>query len=484
MPYRDIREYLSVLENNGKLKRISKKVDPAWELSCIARWMYQAFGDEDRFGLIFENVKGFDIPVMTGVLGASRQTYAIALETIPDEINAKWVHALLNPISPERIDRAPCQEVVVQGGDVDLGILPIPVWTPGKDAGPYITSTTISRDHDTGIQNTAVYRAMVKGKNHLGVNLSPSRHGTLCYASYVKKGKPAPFAWVLGAEPVVHLSAVANVQYGIDELTIAGGLKGEAIKVVKAKTVDLLVPAHAEIIIEGTIQPGEVDQEGPFGEFAGYMRPAGKNPVATVTAVTHRRNPIYYGHISQMPPSESTVLQSLGYAGYVLKMLRYDLGYKTVKDVHVDLTYGGTLAHGIVSMKPQYPGHAVRVGRAMANETTLKRITVVDDDIDIRDPMHMDWAMNSRMNPARDTIVIDRIFAGARMDPTVRVRNGEIELSSKLLIDATDKSGRSDFSLPSRELMMKALDSWKETNLPDFKIPKRTQYLLDREKSS
>ena len=187
-------------------------------------------------------------------------------------------------------------------------------------AAPYITSTTISRDHDTGIQNTAVYRAMLKDKNHLGVNLAPSRHGTLCYESYVKKGKPAPFAWVLGAEPAVHLSAVANVQYGIDELTIAGGLKGKPVKVAKAKTVDLLVPAHAEIIIEGTIQPGEVDQEGPFGEFAGYMRPVGKNPVATVTAITHRKNPIYYGHISQMPPSESTVMQSLGYAGFVLKM--------------------------------------------------------------------------------------------------------------------------------------------------------------------
>jgi UbiD family decarboxylase len=473
-----MREYLSVLEAKGKLRRISKSVDPAWEVSCIARWMYQAFADEDRFGLFFENVQGFDIPVMTGVLGASRDTYAIALEAEPDEINAKWVSALRNPISPEETDGAPCQEVILTGADVDLGILPIPVWTPEKDPAPYVSCTTISRDHNTGVQNTAVYRAMVKDKNHLTVNLAPGRHGTLCYESYVKAGKPAPFAWVIGAEPAVNLSAVANVQYGIDEISIAGGLKGEPISVVKASTVDLLVPAHAEFIIEGEVSPIDMDAEGPFGEFAGYMGPAGKRPVVTVTTITHRRNPIYYGFISQMPPSESTVIQSSGYAGLILKMLRYDLGYRTVKDVHVDLTYGGMLGHGIISLKSQYPGHAIRVGRAVANETTLKRITVVDDDIDIRDPMHLDWALNSRMNPARDVIIIDNIFA--RLDPSVRVRGREVEMSSKLLIDATDKSGRSDFSLPPKTMMMKALRSWKESGLPDFKVPKRTRYILDR----
>jgi len=173
-----------------------------------------------------------------------------------------------------------------------------------------------------------------------------------------------------------------------------------------------------------------------------------------------------------MSPSESTVIQSFGYAGLILKMLRHDLGYTTIKDVHVDLTYGGMLAHGIVSLIPQYPGYALSVGREVANETTLKRITVVDDDSDILDPVHMDWAMNSRMNPAWDTIVIDRIFS--IMDPSVRLWNGEVEIGSKLLIDATDKSGRSDFSLPPRTLMIKALDSWQEIGLPEFKIPKRT----------
>lgn len=480
MAYHDIRDYLSALESKGKLRRIQKGVDHTWELACLARWMFQALPEAARFGLLFEKVKGFQIPVMTGVLGASRETYAIALETEPEQINEKWIQALLHPLSPTVVEVAPCQEVVLLKDNVDLNALPIPVWTPGKDAAPYLTTITISRDHDTGIQNAAVYRGMVQGRRHVGVNLATGRHGTICYESYVKKDKPAPFAWVIGAEPVVHFSAVANVRYGVDELTIAGGLKGEPVDVVKAKTVDLLVPANAEIIIEGEFQPGEYTQEGPFGEFAGYMGPVGQKPQATITAITHRKDPLYYGYISQMPPSESTVIQSLSNAGLIVKMLRYDLGHSTVKDAHIDLTYGGLLAHGIISMKPLYPGHAKQVGRLVADISALKRVTIVDDDIDIRDPMHIDWAMNSRFNPLRDTIIIDNVLTSAVLDPTVRVRNGEVEMSSKLVIDATEEKKAEAFSFPPRNLMMKALDIWKEIGLPDFKIPKRVQSILDR----
>ena len=479
MAYRDLRDYLATLEDRGKLRRIQKTVDHTWELACLARWMFQALPEKDRFGLLFEQVKGFDIPVMTAVLGASRETYAIALGTEPDQINDKWVQALLHPITPRLVETAPSQEVVLMGEDIDLNALPIPIWTPGKDAAPYITSVTISRDDDIGVQNAAVYRAMVQDKGHLAVLLAPNRHGTLCYESYVKKGKPAPFAWVIGAEPVVHFSAVANVLYETDELTIAGGLKGEPVDVVKAKTVDLLVPANAEFIIEGEFRPEEHTEEGPFGEFAGYMGPVTQKPLATITAITHRKDPFYYGYISQMPPSESTTMQSLSNAGLIVKMLRNDLGHTSVKDAYIDLTFGGLLAHGIISMKPQYPGHAKQVGRLVAGITPLKRVTVVDDDIDIRDPMHIDWAMNSRFNPLRDTIIIDNVATSAVLDPSIRVRNGEAEMGSKLVIDATEEQKAGVFSFPPTDLMMKALDVWKEIGLPDFKIPKRVRSILD-----
>jgi 4-hydroxy-3-polyprenylbenzoate decarboxylase len=480
MAYRDIRDHLSALEAKGKLRRITKNVDLTWELACLARWMFQALPDEERFGLLFERIQGNDIPVMTGVLGASRQTYAIALETEPDEINEKWVHALRYPIPSKEASSAPSQEVVLQGKDADIGMLPVPIWTPGKDVAPYVTSIVISRDADSGVQNASTYRTKVKDGQHFVVNLSPSRHGTLCYESYVNKGKPAPFAWVIGAEPVVHFAAVCNVPYGTDELTIAGGLKGEPVEVVKAKTVDLMVPANAEIIIEGELYPEELSEEGTFGEFAGYMGPVGQKPLVHIKAITHRKDPMYYGYISQLPPSESTVIQSLSNAGLLIKMLRHDLGHNTVKDAYIDLTYGGLLAHGIISMKPLYPAHAKRVGRLIAEATLLKRITVVDEDIDIRDSMHMDWAMNSRFNAARDTIIIDDVFTPAVLDPTVRIRDGEPEMSSKLIMDATEKEDAGDISLPHKDLMMKALDVWKEIGLPDFEIPKRVQSFLDR----
>lgn len=480
MPYRDIRDYLAALDSQGKLRRIKQSVDHTTELSLIARWMFQALPEEERFGLLFESVRGFDIPVMTGVLGASRETYAIALETEPDEINNKWIKALLRPITPVEVKTALCQEVVILGDEVDLGKIPIPVWTPGKDVAPYLSSTSISRDDETCIQNAAVYRAMVQDKKHLVVNLAKGRHGTLCYESYIRKGKPAPFAWVIGAEPVVNLASVANVPYGVDELTIAGGLKGVPVEVVKAKTIDLLVPANAEFVIEGEFHPGEMAQEGPFGEFAGYMGPVGQKPVFTITAITHRKNPLYYGYISQIPPSESTTIQSLSNAGLILKILRHDLGHGTVRDAYIDLTYGGLLAHGIVSMKPLYPGHAKQVGRLIADISTLKRVTIVDEDIDIRDPMHVAWAINSRFNAAQDTIIIENVMMSAIADPTVRIRNGEPELSSKLVIDATEKNDARELSLPSKDRMMKALDLWHEIGLPDFKIPKRVQLLMDR----
>jgi UbiD family decarboxylase len=481
MPYRDMREFLKALEEKGKLRRIRKAVDHTWELACVARWMFQALPEPERFGLLFDHIKGSKIRVMTAVLGASSETYAIALETTPDKINEKWEQSLRNPIPAREIDSGPSQEVVYTGDQVDLGKIPIPTWTPGKDAAPYLSCITISRDADTGIQNMATYRAMVKDRNHLAVNIPPARHGYLCYESYMTKGKPAPFAWVVAAEPVVHLAAVANVPYGVDEVTVAGGLKGTPVEMVKAKTVDLLVPAHAEFIIECEFRPGDNGPEGPFGEFAGYMGPLGEKPIATVTAITHRKDPIFYGYISQMPPSESTTIQSLSNSGLILKML-HDLGYNSVQDVYIDLTYGGLLAHGIVSMKPQYPGHAKRVGRTVANETALKRVTVVDEDVDIRDPMHMDWALNSRMNPQHDILIIDNVFTSAILDPTVRVRDGETELSSKVIIDATEKGKPGEFSLPPKELMMRALEAWREIGLPEFKIPRRVQLLLDRSK--
>jgi 4-hydroxy-3-polyprenylbenzoate decarboxylase len=200
--------------------------------------------------------------------------------------------------------------------------------------------------------------------------------------------------------------------------------------------------------------------------------------VVRITAITHRKDAIYYGYTSQMPPSESTIIQSLSNAPILLKTLRHDLGEETVRDVFIDLTFGGGLAHGIISMKPTHAGHAMELGHLIAEKTALKRITIVDEDIDIRDQQHVEWAMNSHYHPIHDTAIIDDAILP--LDPTTRTTGNMPAKGSKIIVDATQSADVGPISLPSKELMDKALDSWKEAGLPDFDIPKRVQYLLDR----
>ncbi len=479
MPHRDMRDYLAVLEQHGKLKRVSKTVDRTWEPASLAKWMFQALPHDARFGLMFEHVAGSDIPLVTGALGASAHTVALALGVEPDEINATVVAALNNPVAPRKVARGRCQEVVLTGDEVRLSSLPIPVWTPGKDAGPYITTIVVTRDAGTRVQNMGVYRTQVLGERRVVVNLAPGRQGFMCAKTWLDQGKPAPIAWVIAAEPAVHLATVANLKYGHDEVELAGALKGAPVELVKAKTVDLMVPAHAEIIIEGEVVPGETAPEGPFGEFAGYMGPVAPKPVARITAITHRTKPIFYGYTSQMPPSESTTIQSLTNSGVILKTL-HDLGETNVSDVHIDLTFGGLLAHVIVAMTPRVAGHGRRIGRLICDLTPLKRVTVVDADVDIRDPVHLEWALNSRFDPARDTEIIRDVYVPMYMDPSVRVADGRSDPGSKLILDATQKIDSGTFSLPPREIMMRALEVWREVGLPEFAMPKRARLRIER----
>jgi 4-hydroxy-3-polyprenylbenzoate decarboxylase len=479
MAYRDMRDYLAALEQHGVLKRVHREVDRNWEVACLAKWMYQALPIDRRFGLYFQNVKGYKIPIVTAALGACPQSIAIALQCEVDQINNTVVAAMGKPIKPRLVDKAVCQEIALTGEQADLESLPIVTWTPGKDKGPYVTTIVVTRDHDTGIANMGVYRTMVRDRRSVVVNLSPNRQGTRNVRSWTAQGKKAPIAWVIATEPVIHLATVANLPYGRDEIELAGGLKGEPIELVPCRTIDLRVPANAEIIIEAEIAPGELDDEGPFGEFAGYMGQIEKRPVAHLSAITHRRDPIYYGYTSQMPPSESTTMQSLVNAGVILQTVRDQLGEKSVHDVWIDLTFGGLLAHGVVAMTPEFPAHGKRVGRTIADTTLLKRITVVDKDVDIRDPSHVDWALNSRFDPRRDTVIIDDVYVPLQIDPSVRDARGNVTQGSKLVLDATQKIDSGPFSLPPKEMMLKALNVWQECGLPEFEIPKRAQLRID-----
>jgi UbiD family decarboxylase len=181
-----------------------------------------------------------------------------------------------------------------------------------------------------------------------------------------------------------------------------------------------------------------------------------------------------------MPPSESTTIQSLVNAGVILQMMRDHVGDHAVQDVWIDQTFGGVLAHAVVAITPQVPGHGKRVGRTIADITPVKRVTVVDADVDIRDPSHVDWALNARFSPQRDTVVIDDVYVPLQIDPSVRDARGNVTQGSKIILDATQKIDSGPFSLPPKDMMMKAFDVWKECGLPEFETPKRLKLRLEK----
>ena len=476
----NLRDFLAVLEAAGKLKRVTKEVDPSWEPAALAKWMYQAVPEADRVGLLFENVRGSELPLAVGALGASAQTVALALGTTPERINERIVNALLHKHAPVVVADAPVQERVLLGADADLGRLPIPVWTPGKDIGPYITQNVVTRNADTGVQNVAVYRTQVLGAREVIINLSPGgRHGTMNWQSWKAKGQRAPIAWVIGPEPAVTIASVGNLPFGSDEIEFAGGIAGAPIELVRCKTIDLLVPANAQMIIEGVITD-RLHAEGPFGEFAGFMGDVAERPVVEITAITMRHDAIFYGFTSQMPPSESTIVQSLTNSGVWLKVLREDLSEKSVIDIAIDKTFGGLLGHAYVAVNARLPLDAKRIGRLIAALAPVKMVTLVDGDVDVRDPLHIEWAMNSCFLPARDTDIITDTFSVVAIDPSLRNADGSVSRGSKIVFDATQKHAAGKFSLPDQAIMDRAHESWREIGLPEFAIPPRVRSRIAR----
>ncbi len=472
MPYKDLRHYLEVLEQKQKLFRIKKEVDKDWELSAVAKLVFRKIPEERRPALLFENVKGFSIPVATGVLGASREVYAIALESELDfeNIFQRWSRAQSQPIPPVSVKSGPCQEVTYQGDDVDLFRLPVPVWTVPHDPAPYFTSPyVIARDPETGITNVGTYRMQLKGKRKTGIyfgnNLQDLRR---IIDKNEKKGQATPIAVVLGTDPVIGLTSVSKVPFGLDELAVAGGLRGAPVEVVRCKTSDLAVPATAEIVMEGEIPAGVREEEGPFGEYPGYMSQGGASFVFNVKCLTTRRDPIFQAFVSQMPPSESSCIRGFGFGVPIYKKLKYDLGLP-ITGLHFT-TAGASTAYLVISMKKEHEGQPKQaIWAAWAVLPRFAKFTVVvDDDIDVRDSFAVDWAMSFRVQPARD-IFIEPNTLSVPLDPSVPVEGPVSDerraLGSKVGIDATRKHAFPPIAFPPKEHVLEVEKRWKEYGL-------------------
>ncbi len=467
MAYKDLRDYLGALEANGKLLRIRKSVDKDWEIAAVFRAMFQRLGQGERRALLFESVAGFEMPVVGGILGGSDEIYALALGTTLRGIEEKWDRALKAPIPPILVGSGPCKEHVLTGDEIDLSRLPIPTWTAGEDPAPYITAGTfLSTDPETGIRNASNYRLQLKGKNQLGCLALPFHDGSVHIRKNERLGKPTPVAVVIGSDPAVGLAAVADVPYGVDELAVAGGLRGAPLEMVRCETVDHAVPASAEIVIEGEIPPNRREREGPFGEYTGYMSEEAEAYVLEVKCITHRTDPIFHVFMAQFPPNEGSCIRRIGLERPLLKKLRDDLGLP-VTDVHLKESVGSH-AYLIISIRKTNETQPQQVmwGAWCAHPLLGKLTVVVDDDIDIRNSDEVDWAMSYRMQPEHDLYVV-RNCMPVNLDPSAfpyaDPRGGAPRrVASKVGIDATKKFPYPARSVPPKEHLERVHRHWKD----------------------
>lgn len=466
MPYRDLREYLEVLEKKGLLCHIQAEVDKDWEISAVCRSTFQRIPQDRRPALMFDRIKNHTIPLVIGVLGASRRIYATALETEIEGVLDKWESGVKRPLKAELVGKGPCQEVIHKGEDADLEILPAPIWSVNQDPGPYHTSPfVISRDPETGIQNMGVYRVQVKGPQRAGLMINPPRNMNHHIRKNESQGQATEVAFVFGTDPVVGLAAVTPFPYGVDELEVAGGLRGEPVEVVRCLTVDLEVPATAEIVVEGRVPCKGREPEGPFGEYGGYMGTEGNHPFVEVTCITHRPDPIYQAFLSQMPPSESSCIKGLGREMVIFRHLKRNLGIP-VTGVHLP-ECGGSTGILLISIQKQNRFQPLKamMGAWSLHDVFGKMTIVVDEDIDIRDPSQVEWALSFRMQPAEDVHIVkgtdpltldpsQPLLLGEKVNPTDQV-------SSKVGIDATRKHPYPALAVPPKEHLEKVNARWE-----------------------
>ncbi|HEY7167586.1 MAG TPA: UbiD family decarboxylase [Candidatus Binatia bacterium] len=426
MPFKDLREFLTLLDEKGELLRTRKPVDVKFEISSYIR----KTSDEQGPALLFHNVRNSKMPVLGGVF-ATRERAFLALETTPQDYVNKFHNALDHLVQPRLVSDAPCKEVIYTGKDVDLGRLPIPIFSE-KDPAPFITlGLSMSRDPKTGGKNTSIYRLQVKGRNRLGI-MAQQLVRQLVEAEGLGKGLPIAIA--IGTDPVLPLATQWMAPYGTDELALAGALRREAVEVVKAETVDLEVPATAEIIIEGTVLPNVREEEGPFGEVSGYYTPSNPKPIIEISAITHRKDAIYQAALTGMPTTENHILKQLPLEASFYWQLKKEFPGVTAVHFPAAGTVGMTC---VIAMKQAYDCEARNVIAAMIGTRRNKITIVVDDDVDIFDMEKVWWAIATRTQADEDIIIFPRVVATA-MDPSVR----KLRVGSSLGIDATKPFGQ------------------------------------------
>lgn len=455
MSFKDLREFIALLEAEGELKRIKTPVDPNLEITEICDRTLRAGGP----ALLFENPKGSSIPLLGNLFGNTRRIalamgqqdlqglrdvgtlLAFLKEPTPPKgwkdiwQNLPTYKQVLN-IAPSVRKSAPCQDVVINEADIDLSFLPVQTCWPG-DAGPLVTwPLVITRGPEKDRQNLGIYRMQVIGKNRLIMRWLSHRGGALDFRDWQLKhpGEPFPISIAIGADPATILATVTPIPDTLSEYAFAGLLRGSKTEVIKCITNDLQVPASAEFVLEGVIEADDMADEGPFGDHTGYYNEVDKFPVFTVKKITHRKDPIYHSTYTGRPPDEPAML------GVALNEVFVPLLQKQYPEI-VDFYLppeGCSYRLAIISIRKQYPGHAKRVMMGawsfLRQFMYTKFVIVTDDDVDIRNWQDVIWAMTTRMDPARDTIMIENTPIDY-LDFASPVSG----LGSKIGMDATNK---------------------------------------------
>ena len=455
MSFKDLREFISLLEQEGELKRITAEVDPNLEITEIADRCLRNGGP----ALLFENPKGSSVPLLANLFGNTKRiALAMGQQDLEGLRDVGRLLAFLKEPSPPKGWRdlwqslpsyknvlnmppavrktAPCQEVVIAEEDVDLGFLPIQTCWPG-DAGPLVTwPLVITRGPEKDRQNLGIYRMQKIGPNKLIMRWLSHRGGALDFKEWQDKfpGEGFPVSIAIGADPATVLATVTPVPDTLSEYAFAGLLRNSKTEVVKSLTNNLQVPASAEIVLEGVIEADEMADEGPYGDHTGYYNEVERFPVFTIKRITHRRDPIYHSTYTGRPPDEPAML------GVALNEVFVPLLQKQFPEI-VDFYLppeGCSYRMAIVSMKKQYPGHAKRVMMGvwsfLRQFMYTKFVVVVDEDINIRRWEDVIWAITTRMDPIRDTVMIDNTPIDY-LDFASPVAG----LGSKMGLDATNK---------------------------------------------
>ena len=455
MHYQDLRDFIEQLERNGELLRIRHPVDPYLEMTEICDRTLRSGGP----ALLFENAKGFDIPVLANLFGSPERVAAgmgadsvaslrevgklLAFLKEPDPpkgMKDAWqkmpVFKKVLDMAPKILKRAPCQQQVLEADDVDLGRLPIQTCWP-DDAAPLITwALVVTRGPRKERQNLGIYRQQLVSRNKVIMRWLAHRGGALDYQDWQMKhpGEPFPVAVALGADPATILAAVTPVPDTLSEYAFAGLLRGSKTELVQCRTIDLQVPASAEIVLEGHIQPGKDALEGPFGDHTGYYNEQERFPVFTIDCITHRDNPIYHSTYTGRPPDEPAIL---GVALNEVFVPILQKQFPEITDFYLP-PEGCSYRMACISMKKQYPGHAKRVmfgvWSFLRQFMYTKFIIVTDDDVNVRDWKDVVWAMTTRMDPARDITLVENTPIDY-----LDFASPESGLGSKIGMDATNK---------------------------------------------